>query len=114
MISVSGHLVMAHRYAWEAVHGEIPEGVEIDHTCRNRACCNVAHLRPATRHQNMRNRDGAQSTSGTGVRNVRVEGDRFRVIVNREHVGTFRDMDAARAAAEVARVAYFGEYAGRG
>ena len=25
-------------------YGEIPEGYEIDHICRNRACCNIKHL----------------------------------------------------------------------
>lgn len=105
---------MAHRYAWMVANGAIPEGREVDHSCSERACCNVAHLRLATRHENMRNRAGAQSTSRTGVRNVRAEGRSFRVIVGREHVGTYPDMESARAAAEVARLARFGEYAGRG
>ena len=37
-------LVMFHRLVWEKTYGEIPEGYEIDHICRNRACCNVKHL----------------------------------------------------------------------
>ena len=28
----------------ELVNGEIPEGYEVDHMCKNRACCNVEHL----------------------------------------------------------------------
>lgn len=39
-----GPLVMMHRHAWETVYGTIPEGFEIDHKCRNRACSNVDHL----------------------------------------------------------------------
>lgn len=35
---------MYHRYVWEQANGEIPEGYEIDHMCKNRACCNVDHL----------------------------------------------------------------------
>lgn len=35
---------MYHRTVWEEHHGEIPEGFEVDHKCRNRACCNVEHL----------------------------------------------------------------------
>lgn len=113
-ITVDGRLEMSHRYAWAAAHGPIPNGAEVDHTCGERACCNADHLRLATRRQNMRNRAGAQSTSLTGVRNVRAEGGRLRVIVGREHIGTYDDMAAARAAAEEARRAKFGEFAGRG
>ena len=113
LISIAGRLVMVHRYAWEAERGPIPDGIEVDHTCWNHACCAIGHLRLSTRNENMRNRNGAQSTSGTGVRNVRRQGDGFRVIVNRQHVGTFSDLDAASAAAEVARNDRFGAFAGR-
>lgn len=37
-------LVMYHRYVWELSNEKIPEGFEVDHICRNRACCNVEHL----------------------------------------------------------------------
>lgn len=35
---------MLHRFVWESVSGPIPEGHEVDHMCRVRACCNPAHL----------------------------------------------------------------------
>lgn len=114
LISVGGRLEMTHRYAWERANGPIPYGIEVDHSCLNRACCEVGHLRLASRHENMRNRSGAQSTSSTGVRNVRTEGSRFRVIVNREHVGSFGNLTDAREAAAAARRSEFGEFAGRG
>lgn len=34
----------AHRYAWERVHGPIPNGLTVDHLCRVRRCVNVAHM----------------------------------------------------------------------
>ena len=37
-------LEMYHRYVWEQAHGKIPDGYEIDHKCKNRACCNIEHL----------------------------------------------------------------------
>lgn len=46
--SHNGKLVYVHRYAWEQAKGPIPDGLQIDHRCRNRACCNVAHLRLVT------------------------------------------------------------------
>lgn len=37
-------LVMYHHYVWEQTYGKIPDGYEIDHICKNRACCNLEHL----------------------------------------------------------------------
>jgi len=51
---VQNRNVYAHRYAWELVHGSIPEGLEIDHTCRNTRCVNVEHLEAVTRLENNR------------------------------------------------------------
>jgi len=34
----------AHRAAYELMRGSIPEGLHIDHLCRNRACCNPWHM----------------------------------------------------------------------
>lgn len=41
---LGGLLKMRHRLEWEKVHGTIQEGYEIDHMCKNRACCNIKHL----------------------------------------------------------------------
>jgi hypothetical protein len=41
-----------HRYIWERQNGLIPDGMVIDHICRNRACCNVDHLRVVSRAVN--------------------------------------------------------------
>lgn len=34
----------AHRFAYERVYGPIPDGLVIDHLCRNTFCVNPAHL----------------------------------------------------------------------
>jgi hypothetical protein len=43
----------AHRVAYWAFIGPIPDGLEIDHLCRQRACINWRHLEAVTKYQNM-------------------------------------------------------------
>lgn len=44
----------AHVLAWEAVHGPVPAGLELDHKCNVRPCRNVEHLEPVTHAENLR------------------------------------------------------------
>ena len=46
--------VSAHRHAYQTLAGDIPPGLDIDHLCRVRHCCNPAHLEPVTRAENAR------------------------------------------------------------
>jgi len=47
-LTVDGKNTPSHRFAYELHHGPIPEGMHIDHLCRNRACCNPEHLEPVS------------------------------------------------------------------
>lgn len=47
-------VIYAHRYSHEIFSGPIPEGMQIDHLCRNRRCVNPAHLEIVTNKENGR------------------------------------------------------------
>lgn len=43
----------AHRVSYELHVGPIPDGVELDHRCRNRGCVNPDHLQPLTHDEHV-------------------------------------------------------------
>lgn len=44
--------IPAHRYFYMAYVGEVPDGLVLDHLCRNRRCVNPTHLEPVTGKEN--------------------------------------------------------------
>jgi len=50
--SIGDGKVQAHRFAYELLVGEIPDGLDLDHLCRVRHCVNPTHLEPVTRRVN--------------------------------------------------------------
>ena len=54
--STGSRNVMAHRWAWEALVGPIPSGMEVDHMCYHRCCVNPDHLRIVTQMENIQGR----------------------------------------------------------
>jgi hypothetical protein len=51
---VKRQTIRAHRASYEAFVGPIPDGLDLDHLCRNKACVNPAHLEPVTHSENLR------------------------------------------------------------
>ena len=47
-----GRFVSAHVFSYEYHVGPVPDGLCLDHTCRNPACVNPAHLEPVTNKVN--------------------------------------------------------------
>ena len=48
----AGTPLLVHRIAYELANGPIPEGLLVIHSCFNAPCCNPAHLRVGTYHDN--------------------------------------------------------------
>ncbi|OZC59327.1 hypothetical protein CH276_22515 [Rhodococcus sp. 06-470-2] len=44
----NGKTCSTHVVAYVELVGPIPDGLQIDHLCRNRKCCNPEHLEPVT------------------------------------------------------------------
>lgn len=77
----SGKAHMAHRWSYERWCGPIPDGLVIDHLCRNRACVYVGHLEVVTYGENtkrgecpwavrMRNEDTGLCINGHAIAEV--------------------------------------------
>ena len=95
---VGDRMIHAHKFAYDNLVGAVPKGLELDHTCRNRACCNPAHLEPVTHKENMRRGAWATKTHCKHeheytVKNTRVyngwrfcrECDRIRSAIRRSY-----------------------------
>lgn len=67
-IRIKGRDKYTHIVMFELTKGDIPAGLELDHLCRNRACCNPEHLEAVTHKVNI----------NRGSRN---HGKRFRKII---------------------------------
>jgi hypothetical protein len=57
-------LARASRISYQNYKGEIPEGMVIDHICRNTSCVNPDHLRAVTQGENIRSQFRCDSPVG--------------------------------------------------
>lgn len=107
-VGLNGRTVKAHRASYEAHYGKIADGLEIDHSCHQRACFNHRHLRAVSRVENMRNkRIQKNNVSGCpGVHwNVAMQRWVARVNVDgeRQYLGLYRTKKEAIKIAKEAR-----------
>ncbi len=57
-----GETWLAHRWVWTMLFGKIPDGMVIDHLCRNRWCVNPHHLEIVSQTENSRRGNSTKIT----------------------------------------------------
>ena len=92
-ICVNLKIVPAHRYMYERLKGPIPDGLQIDHLCKNTRCVNPDHMEPVTNTENMRRRDATKLTV-----------DQARAILERVRSGVARQTVADQFGVSVSTV----------
>lgn len=81
----TGVAAITHRWAYEQMVGPIPDGLDLDHTCRERSCVNPWHLEPVSRSENLR-----RGYAARGVRTHCSNGHAF------DAANTFQRSDGGR------------------
>lgn len=101
-VGVDGKDYVAHRIAWEIVHGKIPEGMQIDHINSVRNDNRISNLRLVTHLDNVKNQK-RHCTNTSGVAGVSWNKDRekwcayINVEGKRKHIGLYDCIENAIA-----------------
>lgn len=91
--------IFAHRSAWEATHGAIPDEQLVLHRCDHPACCNPSHLFLGTQAENMHDMAmKGRSNQGERCNFTKLTADRVREI--RAATGLQREIASRFAVAQ--------------
>lgn len=92
-----------HRWSYERFIGQIPDGLTIDHLCRNRACVRPDHLEPVSARENVLRGIGISAENARKTECLRghpLSGDNLYLYQGKRHCRACRAAnDKARRAA---------------
>jgi hypothetical protein len=80
--------VHAHRYSYQLVHGEIPDGVHVLHRCGDKLCTNPAHLYAGDPVQNAHDAKVAGAITGRRL----TEDEALAIVSMREAGATYEQL----------------------
>lgn len=117
-IGLNDEIIAAHRLAWVYMHGDIPEGMEVDHIDGDPSNNTIANLRLATSSQQKMNKR-VQSNNRSGLKGAYYhachKGKKWRSQIKVGSrlifLGYFHTAEEAHAAYGAAAIEHFGEFA---
>lgn len=86
VITFNGRQTTTHRVMYQLVAGDVPDGMEVDHTCSRRDCINPEHLQVVTHAENMFLSASRRKTCRNG--HLWTEGNTYLGTVKRKQGGT--------------------------
>lgn len=81
LVNVNKKLCYLHRFTYERFIGPIPDRLQLDHLCRQHACCAPHHLEPVTGLANVRR--GSRATQTHCKRRHALAGDNLYIWTDR-------------------------------
>lgn len=86
LFRADGRTISAHRWAYIERNGRVPEGLVLDHLCRNPSCVNPDHLEAVTQRENVVR--GLAPAAENARKDRCIRGHRLIVIGGRRHCPT--------------------------
>lgn len=110
-ITINRRRYLEHRLAFLYMTGEMPK--EVDHKNGDSTDNRWTNLRPCTRAQNSANQSNSKRTQ-SGIRGIYIhkgkKGDSWRVVIGRQHFGSFKNLEEAKQVQAAKLKEIFGEF----